>query len=256
LKQRRGWWSCCEKRRIESKGCGVFLSIAILGKEFLEKLNMYFLRLQISSLLHLAETALLRHGTQPRTMFFLAALSALDGFIPLLPAEAFVVALCILQPQRGKVIVLLFAVASGLSSLMLALLLGSLSMSAEWLGLKVLEAQWDQASSIVQTWGPARLVCLSAFPDTPRTSIAALAFSGVAPEVIALSVFMGKVFFYAGLLGLMHYLPSRLVRWRNSKALWKKWLQRRASRFVAYCRRIRSQAFQTDQELLRSQRIS
>ena len=114
-----------------------FLSIAILGKKLLEKLNMHFLRLQIRSLLHLAETALLRHGTQPRTMFFLAALSALDGFFPLLPAEAFVVALCILQPQRGKVIVLLFVVASGLSAFMLALLLGSLSMSAEWLGLKV-----------------------------------------------------------------------------------------------------------------------
>ena len=234
----------------------VFLIIAILGKEFLEKLNLHFLRLQIRSLLDLAETALLRHGTQPRTMFFLAALSALDGFVPLLPAEAFVVALCILQPQRGKVIVLLFAVASGLSALLLALLLGSLSMSAEWLGLKVLGAQWEQASSIVQTWGPASLVFLSAFPDTPRTSIAALALSGVAPEVIALSVFMGKVFLYAGLLGLMHDLPSRLVRWRNSKALSKRWLQRRASRFVAYCRRIRSLALKTDPEFLKSQRIS
>ncbi len=200
---------------------------------------MYFLRLQIRGLLHLAETALLRHGTQPRTMFFLAALSALDGFVPMLPAEAFVVALCILQPQRGKVIVLLFAVASGLSALMLALLLGTLSSSAEWLGLQLLGAQWDQASSTVRTWGPASMVFLSVFPDTPRTSIAAIALSGVAPEVIGLMVFLGKLILYAGLLGLMHYLPSQLLRWRSSETLWKKWLQRRASRFVAYCRRIR-----------------
>jgi len=200
---------------------------------------MHFFRLHIRRLLHLVEAALLRHGTQPRTMFFLAALSVLDGFVPMLPAEAFVVALCILQPQRGKVIVLLFALASGLSALMLALLLGTLSSSAEWLGLQLLGAQWDQASSTVRTWGPASMVFLSVFPDTPRTSVAAIALSGVAPEVIGLMVFLGKLILYAGLLGLMQYLPSQLLRWRRSETLWKKWLQRRASRFVAYCRRIR-----------------
>ena len=200
---------------------------------------MHFFRLHIRRLLHLVEAALLRHGTQPRTMFFLAALSVLDGFVPMLPTEAFVVALCILQPQRGKVIVLLFALASGLSAFMLALLLGTLSSSAEWLGLQLLGAQWDQASSTVRTWGPASMVFLSVFPDTPRTSIAAIALSGVAPEVIGLMVFLGKLILYAGLLGLMHYLPSQLLRWRTSETLWKKWLQRRASRFVAYCRRIR-----------------
>ena len=200
---------------------------------------MHFFRLHIRRLLHLAETALLRYGTQPRTMFFLAALSVLDGFVPMLPTEAFVVVFGILQPQRGKVIVLLFALASGLSALILALLLGALSSSAEWLGLQLLGAQWDQASSTVRTWGPASMVFLSVFPDTPRTSIAAIALSGVAPEVIGLMVFLGKLILYAGLLGLMHYLPSQLLRWRRSETLWKKWLQRRASRFVAYCRRIR-----------------
>ena len=187
----------------------------------------------------MAETALLRHGTQPRTIFFLATLSAFDGFVPMLPAEAFVLALGVLQPQRDKVIVLLFALASGLSALILALLLGTLSSSAEWLGLQVLGAQWDQASDTVRTWGPASMVFLSVFPDSPRSSIAVLALSGVAPEVIGLMVLTGKLVLYAGLLGLMHYLPSRLVRWRRADALWQKWLQRRASRFVAYCRRIR-----------------
>ena len=200
---------------------------------------MHFFRLQIRRLLHLAETALLRHGTQPRTMFFLATLSVFDGFIPMFPAEAFVVALGILQPQRGKVIVLLFALASGLSALILALLMGTLSSSVEWLGLQVLGAQWDQASDTVRTWGPASMVFLSVFPDSPRSSIAVLALSGVAPEVIGLMVLTGKLVLYAALLGLMHYLPSRLVRWRRADALWQKWLQRRASRFVAYCRRIR-----------------
>ena len=210
----------------------------------------------IRRLLQFAETSLLRYGTQPRTIFFLAALSALDGFIPMLPAEAFVVALCILQPQRGKVIVMLFAAASALSALLLALLLGTLSSSAEWIGLQLLGAQWDQASSSIRTWGPVSMVFLSAFPDSPRTSIAALALSGVAPESIGLMVFVGKLLLYAGLLGLMHYLPSRLVRWRRADALWKRWLQRRASRFVAYCRRIRSLARQPNQAFTQSQRIS
>ena len=78
---------------------------------------MQFLLLHIRRFFRLAETALLRHGTQPRTIYFLAAVSAFDGFLPMLPAEAFVVSLGILQPQRGKVIVVLFAVASGLSAL-------------------------------------------------------------------------------------------------------------------------------------------
>jgi hypothetical protein len=217
---------------------------------------MQYLRSILRHVLHLAETALLRHGTQPRTMFLLAALSALDGFVPMLPAEAFVVALGILQPQRGKVIVLLFAVASALSALTLALLLGTLSSSAEWLGLKLLGAQWDQASTIVRTWGPASMVFLSVFPDTPRTTIAALALSGVAPEVIGLMVFAGKLILYAGLLGLMHYLPSRLDRWRSAEASWKRWLQRRASRYVAYCRRIRWLARHPDQRCSPSQGVS
>jgi hypothetical protein len=100
------------------------------------------------------------------------------------------------------------------------------------------------------------MVFLSAFPDTPRTSIAALALSGVAPEAIGLMVLVGKLLLYAGLLGLIQYLPSRLVRWRRADASWKKWLQRRASRFVAYCRRIRSLARQPNQAFTQSQRIS
>jgi hypothetical protein len=213
--------------------------------------RMQYLRSSLRRLLFLAETALLRHGTLPRTILFLAALSALDGFVPVLPAEAFVIALGILQPRRGKVIVLVFALASALSALLLALLLGTLSSSAQWLGVQLLGAQWDQAVAVVRAWGPAGMVFLAAFPDSPRTSIAALALSGVSPAVIGLVVFLGKLILYAGLLGLMHYLPSRLGRWRSAEATWKRWLQRRASRFVAYGRRIRWLARHPDQHIFR-----
>lgn len=214
----------------------------------MQAIRSFFLRL-----FRAAETALFRHGTQPRTLFFLAAFSALDGFIPMLPAEAFVMALGILQPQRSKVIVLLFALASALSALLMALLLGMMSSSAAWLGLQLLGAQWEQALTTVRTWGPGSLMFLSAFPDSPRATIAALALSGVAPVLIGLMVFVGKLILYAGLLGLVHYLPSRLGRWRSAEASWKRWLQRRASRFVAYCRRIRWLARHPDQGISPSQ---
>jgi DNA-binding NarL/FixJ family response regulator len=115
-------------------------------------------------------------------------------------------------------------------------------------GLQVFTAaDGAQALAMVRTWGPASMVLLAAFPDSPRTSIAALALSGVAPVLICLMVFLGKLILYAALLGLMHYLPSRLGQGRNAEATWKRWLQRRASRFVAYCRRIRWLARHPDQ---------
>jgi len=208
---------------------------------------MQYLRSILWRSLHLAEIALLRHGAKPGTIFFLASVATFDSFVPMLPAEAFVVALGILQPKKGILIVLLFATASAQSALLLALVLGTLSASAESLGLQLMGAQWDQALTMVRAWGPASMVLLAAFPDSPRTSIAALALSGVAPVLICLMVFLGKLILYAGLLGLTHYLPSRLGRWRNAKANWQRWLQRRASRFVAYCRRIRWRARRPDQ---------
>ena len=99
---------------------------------------MQFLLSILRRLLHLAETALLRHGAQPRTIFFLATLSAFDSFVPMLPAEAFVVGLGIMQPRKVRVIVLVFAMASALSAWLLALVLGTLSSSAESLGLQLM----------------------------------------------------------------------------------------------------------------------
>jgi membrane protein YqaA with SNARE-associated domain len=212
----------------------------------------------LGRLRELAQTALLRHGTEPRALVVLALLSVFDGFVPMLPAEVFVLVLGILQPQRGKRIVLVFAVASALSALLLALLLGTLSAPAEWPGPHMdahMGAQWDQALTTLRAWGPATMVLLAVFPDTPRTSIAVLALSGVSPASIGLMVFAGKLVLYASLLALMHYLPSRLGRWRSADAAWQRWLQRRASRFVAYGRRIRWLARRPGQGFSPSQEV-
>jgi membrane protein YqaA with SNARE-associated domain len=173
---------------------------------------------------------------------FLAFLSVLDGFLPMLPAEIFVLALCILQPKKSKLIVLLFAVASALSAFLLALGMGTLTASAESLSQKLMGAQGPQALAMLRDMGPISMVFFSVFPDSPRSAIALFALSGVSPASIAAMVFIGKMLLYAGLLFLIHHLPSRVGRWRGAGPFWQRWLQRRASRFVAYCRHIRWRA--------------
>lgn len=201
--------------------------------------HMQFMRLLFQRLLQKAETAMLRHGTRPQTIFLLAVFSVLDGFVPMLPAEMFMLALCILQPQKGRVIVLVFAVASALSAFILALGAGTLSTSAEALSQKLLGAQAAETLAMVRTWGPVSMVFFSVFPDSPRSSIVLLALSGVAPVWIGGMVLIGKLMLYAGLVFLTFHLPSKVGRLRGAGPFWQRWLQRRASRFVAYCRRIR-----------------
>jgi membrane protein YqaA with SNARE-associated domain len=188
------------------------------------------------------ETALLRHGTEPKTIFWLAALSTLDGFLPMLPAEMFVLALCVLQPQKGFRIVLVFAAASALSAFLLATGVGTLTASAESLSQKLMGSQGPQVLATMRDWGPVSMVFFSVFPDSPRSAIALFALSGVSPQSIGAMVFIGKLILYNGLLLLIHHLPSRVGRWRGAGPFGLKWLQRRASRFVAYCRRIRWRA--------------
>jgi membrane protein YqaA with SNARE-associated domain len=188
------------------------------------------------------ETLLLRHGTEPKTIFWLAVFSVMDGFLPMLPAEMFVLALCVLQPQKGKVIVLAFAVASAWSAFLLALGMGTLTASAESLSQKLMGSQGPQVLAMLRDSGPVSMVFFSIFPDSPRSAIALFALSGVSPESIGAMVFIGKLMLYTVLLWLIHHLPSRVGRWRGAGPFWVRWLQRRASRFVAYCRRIRWRA--------------
>jgi membrane protein YqaA with SNARE-associated domain len=188
------------------------------------------------------ETALLRHGSESKTIFLLAIFSVLDGFLPMLPAEMFVLALCVLQPQKGKVTVVVFALASACSAFLLALGMGTLTASAESLSQKLMGSQGPQVLAMLREWGPVSMVFFSVFPDSPRSSIALFALSGVSPQSIGAMVFLGKLMLYTGLLLLIHHLPSRVGKWRGVGPFWVKWLQRRASRFVAYSRRIRWRA--------------
>ena len=113
----------------------------------------------------------------------------------MLPAEVFVIALAILQPSHGKLIVMIFALSAGVSALLLSLLLHSFDDAAQWLGMQTFDAQWDQAKAILHAAGPGILVFASVFPDSPSPSIAVLTFSGISPVCIGSMVFIGKDYF-------------------------------------------------------------
>lgn len=199
---------------------------------------MTYLRSLIQRMISRLEHLVVSRGTQPATIFLLALLACVDGFLPVLPAEVFVVTLAILQPLRPMLIVVVFALAAGVSALLLSLLLNTFNESANWLGMQTFGAQWDQAKAIINTVGPGILVFTSVFPDSPRPSIAVLTFSGIAPLYIASLVFMGKLILYATLLGIVHHLPRRWGHRRPVRYTWQKWLQRRSRRLLAYRRRI------------------
>ena len=182
---------------------------------------------------------MLTHGTQARAIFILAGVASLDAFVPVLPAEVFAIGLAILQPSRSRLIVFLFAASAACSAFLLALVLGYFSEAVGWLGLQVLGVQWEHAVAIVREWGAGTLVLTSVFPDCPRTSIAVLAFSGIDPIWIACMVFVGKLVLYVSLFVLMSYLPKHWGRRRPEQVRWRKWLQNRSLRFLAYRRHLR-----------------
>lgn len=206
---------------------------------------MNYLRSLLLRMSKRIEHLVLRRGSRPVTIFILALLACMDGFVPMLPAEVFVIALAILQPSRGKLIVMIFALSAGVSALLLSLLLHSFDDAAQWLGMQTFDAQWDQAKAILHAAGPGILVFASVFPDSPRPSIAVLTFSGIFPVCIGSMVFIGKLFLYATLVALLRHLPER---WGNRKPVryaWQKWRQRRSRRLLAYRRRIASLAQQS-----------
>ena len=156
---------------------------------------MNYLRSLLLRMSKRIEHLVLRRGSQPVTIFILALLACMDGFVPMLPAEVFVIALAILQPSHGKLIVMIFALSAGVSALLLSLLLHSFDDAAQWLGMQTFDAQWDQAKAILHAAGPGILVFASVFPDSPRPSIAVLTFSGISPVCIGSMVFIGKDYF-------------------------------------------------------------
>ena len=115
---------------------------------------MNYLRSLLLRMSKRIEHLVLRRGSRPVTIFILALLACMDGFVPMLPAEVFVIALAILQPSRGKLIVMIFALSAGVSALLLSLLLHSFDDAAQWLGMQTFGAQWDQAKAILHATGP------------------------------------------------------------------------------------------------------
>lgn len=200
-----------------------------------------------SSLSRVFGKIVLDYGTRPFMIFALATLALFNAFVPMTP-NAFILILAILQPERNRVIVFLFACSAGLSAFAFAFILSGFNDSAQLLGVKTFGEHWETAQQIIEAYGPGLLVLLSIFPDIPRPSIAVVLFSGVAPIWIGLMVFVGKLVLYSLLIKLLHSLPLFLAKKRE--ASWKitAWIYVKARRFEAYKRRLKYIAKQNERE--------
>lgn len=189
----------------------------------------------------------LNYGARPFMIFVLATLALFNAFVPMTP-NAFILILAILQPEREKLIVVLFAISAGLSAFAFALILSRFNDSAQLLGVETFGEHWETAQQIMATYGPGLLVLLSIFPDIPRPSITVVSFSGVAPIWIGLMVFIGKLVLYSLLIKLLNSVPLFLARRRE--ASWKitAWIYAKAKRFEAYKRRLKYIVKQNERE--------
>lgn len=176
---------------------------------------------------------LLRHGRQPWAIAVLAGVAAADSVLPMVPAEVLALALFILQPQRTRLILLVFAAAAAVSALLLAsgvagaLALGSQAgASSGWTGLGN-GPGWQQASGLIQAWGAPVLALSALFPDSPRTSIAVGALAGLSPWAITGWILLGKLVLY----GVLAWLVDRAPRWSRSARLGQGRLGRGLRRF-------------------------
>jgi membrane protein YqaA with SNARE-associated domain len=182
-----------------------------------------------------------RHGTRRRTVLALAAVSAADYLLPVLPNEGMAVALGILQPTRTRWIGLAFAAASALGALAMGAVLLTLADGAQRLGLQTFGDDWQRITDYVQRFGPATLLLAAVFPSPPRAMVAATVLAGVPLATVALAVLGGKLVLYALVFGLLERLPRLWQGWRH----WPRG-QRRAeramARFLAWRRWLRSRA--------------
>ncbi len=184
---------------------------------------------------------LARHGRKPWAVPLLAAVALADSLVPMVPAELLAVSLFVLQPQRVRLVAVVFTLAAAGSTWLLA---ASVTGLMGWAG-PAFDPQslatgpgWEQARALVNAWGPAALALAGIFPDSPRTSVVVAALAGLDPLTIAASILAGKALLYAVLVAAVEFAPRlagrlpgrRLPRWhRRLMALRRLLAQPRSS---------------------------
>jgi hypothetical protein len=138
----------------------------------------------------------------------------LDGFLPVMPAEFLALGLMILQPTRllpwprhspcrpRSAPACRRPVVNGIAQA---------ASAPGWLEIERLSAGWNQAVSLIQSWGRPPWHWSRSFPDSPRTFIAVAALAGIGSLHITGSAPTGKLLLYAALALAVRRLPSRLT---------------------------------------------
>jgi membrane protein YqaA with SNARE-associated domain len=151
-----------------------------------------------------------RHGSRPRTLGLLSALSVGDFFLPALPTQTSVIALGLLQPQRAPWIALAFALAAGAGVGAVALLLTFVDAYADTLAQESLGQSWAGIAQTIRDYGVWAVFFASIFPTPPRTMVVAALLAGAAAPAVIAAVFCGKALWFGGVLTLLRYAPAKM----------------------------------------------
>jgi membrane protein YqaA with SNARE-associated domain len=151
-----------------------------------------------------------RHGSRPKTMIALSALSVGDFFLPALPTQTSVIALGLLQPQRALWIALAFAAAAATGTGLVALFLSFVESYAQAAAQESLGDRWAAIAQNIRDYGVWAVLLASIFPTPPRTIVIAALLAGALAPLVMLAVFCGKLLWFGGVLAMLRYAPARL----------------------------------------------
>jgi hypothetical protein len=131
-----------------------------------------------------------------------------DYFLPFLPNQALLIALCAAGPQRWFRLAAVFVVASALGAALTAAIIQAVADGdalAAMLGDTAAEG-WSHMDGLVETHGVAILALLAVLPFPPRTAVLVSALAGLSPVLIALAVGLGRT------------VPAFLIAWASARA--------------------------------------
>jgi membrane protein YqaA with SNARE-associated domain len=147
-----------------------------------------------------------------------------DYFLPFLPNQALLIALCAAGPQRWFRLASVFVLASALGAALTAVIVQSVGDSralAAMLGDGAADG-WSRVEGLVDAYGIAILALLALLPFPPRTAVLVSALAGLSPMLIALAVGIGRmvpVFAIAFASARAPSLIARLSRKREERVV-------------------------------------
>lgn len=143
-------------------------------------------------------------------------LTALDAFVPLVPATSMLVASVLMRPQRWRAAAGWFALGGAAGALALAALisLAGRPMLERLLGDAIGSERWVWTEHQVQAHGIAILFLLALGPWPVRTAVAVCALAGAPLLEIGAAVLLARLAGFAVLSWLTARAPDRMGRLR------------------------------------------